>query len=225
MSVYTLVTLILAAVTLILLLGITTVFNATASDNVNMCAGSVAVRAGIVQSNTPGDAPIEGCVSERKTLSGDTDSVRKQLAAKYSRCKLMFGPAANQALTRDSATYCHVCGLYTISDHQQIQGVFDTISSENEDASIFEAIFSDTYSSAPQELDTSGLVSVLFIQDKTVDYSLWSWLIQPVVDRVSVFGGVISSPESQTISGIVITPYTQEVITQLGCTTIDPSQQ
>lgn len=222
LSLYTLITLIIAGATLIMLLALTTIFGMSANDNPSTCAANVAVRAGIVASNSPQDAPLQGCTTEYKELKGNNQQVTRDLAQAYARCKTMFGPAANKQLSRDTATFCFVCGTYDITQAQYVTDLEEEITQLTQ-TNVFTQKLSQQDFPLTQELDTTQPVGVLFVQETDSQHGFVSSLLQGVGSRTPVLGAFVTASSTDIRSGIVISQYDQQNIQALGCTTTDPT--
>lgn len=215
-SIYTLVVFILAAVTLMIMLGISAIFGQTVSDDIQACAANVGIRAGLVNSNSPADAGLDGCVTEQKEFTGTQEQIRNQYKMAYARCKTMFGPARTQRLLRSDATYCFVCGTYDVPEYTEVT---DVISGENQDVSLYALLNRDE--PVTQNLDTTGQTAVLFVQIVNFDGNFIQDWLQPLLSRSAVAGFVFGGSADVT-STIVISPYNQQLIEQYGCTTVTP---
>lgn len=162
-----------AAVVFVLALGV--VYGNVASTQADdSCSTSVLLQA-INQEAGFRTAPVS-CATEKKELSGSERAIRQDLAAAHARCKAQFAAALNNEILSGQDTFCHVCGVYTSEQGGEITGLEDAITPLGGEGR--QLADSDSETLAVREtleggsLSLDNPIAVLFIQDKTEDFSL-----------------------------------------------------
>jgi hypothetical protein len=254
-SYYTLITIILALVTLYFIITISGAFNQTATDDANTCAASVLVRTTLIDNAMPTE-PLRGCKAEYKNITGSQTYATNQLINGYNRCQRSFQSAFEKPIIADEAAYCHVCGIYSARTPEEIEGFLSELQETQQQEIIIDE------SIQQQNLSLNEPVSIIFFQDRTEEYNLltafmpkeWTlattagfigagvgaaaltalsggtiWIIAGTAAGAGVggfagyaTGNLIPHPDGMIASGIIIREHNQKLITDIGCTTINP---
>lgn len=249
----TLVAIILSAVTLVLIIMISSVFSDAAGSTEEACTAAVRIQTTLASTQTPADTDLSMCTTKQEMLTGTQNQMKQQLAQAYARCHRMFRPALSTAIIKQEDVYCHVCAIYTTDQPLTLHGFSGALDEEAKRLYGLEPmqLDSDEY----KDLDIQETVSVMFLQDRTEELTLWNALLPQewtaaTIGAVTagalatvftggaiipiaavgagaatgfVAGQFIPHPDGWLASAIVIRNHDKEHIEQLGCTTIDPT--